>query len=69
MLKNNVGVMGWDLTQKLTQKLTPRDPEKLRHFWMSAVNVWMLVSNQYVNVKFNADTYGEMKKFMHDLVM
>ena len=23
--------------------------------------------NEYVNVKFNADTYGKMKKFMHDL--
>ena len=33
MLKNNVEVMRWDLTQKLTQKLTPRDPEKLRHKW------------------------------------
>ena len=31
--------------------------------------VKMLVVNEYVNVKFNADTNGKMKKFMHDLLM
>ena len=31
--------------------------------------VKMLVMNEYVNVNFNADTNGKMKKFMHDLLM
>ena len=35
---------------------------------MMSDNVSLLV-NEYVNVKFNADTNGKMKKFMHDLVM
>ena len=41
--------------------------EKLR-----VSNEWhmkMLVVDQYVNVKFNVNTNGKMKKFMHDLVM
>ena len=28
-----------------------------------------LLSNQYVNVKINADTNGKVKNFMHDLLM
>ena len=35
---------------------------------MMSDNVSLLV-NEYVNVKFNVNINGKMKKFMHDLLM